>query len=261
MARQVGFINLPDRWTPARIPQWEITWLVIPQIWYLPYLEINLVLLVLVLLWAISVREREGGARDKRVRWVGVGSGVSAWQLRCDPEQLISPSVCSARWRSRSDRAINVTALFLGLRSIISSITPPLVPLPQSGIQMANLRKETQQKCRRKRRSRCLFRNRNIRGKGGADAFGETLKQKCRSSRCLQRNRNVWEGGADTLRETWKQKCRRSRCLQRKFRVVDIYEKGGGRYLLRMRSPRHVCTPLSGLELLVDNDTYVCSTI
>ena len=51
------------------------------------------------------------------------------------------------RWRSRSDSAINVTALFL--RSIISSITPPLLAM---AFKWQTL--ERRQKWRR--RSRCL---------------------------------------------------------------------------------------------------------
>ena len=63
LSRQVGFINPTDRWPPTWIPQWEITWLVIPQIW-LPYLDLKGNSLFYIAFWLFVFLSESSVAKD-----------------------------------------------------------------------------------------------------------------------------------------------------------------------------------------------------
>ena len=97
-ARQVGFINPPDRWPPSLNPSIGNHLIGHPtnliatsgapgQPWAFRLFVFWSKYLVL----PKKARER---AENKRGRWSRLDPGV-AWQVWCDPEQLISPSVCS----------------------------------------------------------------------------------------------------------------------------------------------------------------------
>ena len=96
--RQVGFINPPDRWPPSLNPSIGNHLIGHPtnliatsgapgQSWAFRLFVFWSKYLVL----PKKARER---AENKRGRWSRLDPRV-AWQVWCDPEQLISPSVCS----------------------------------------------------------------------------------------------------------------------------------------------------------------------